>query len=308
MHAPDRFAVDLRASVAWAWLCGFAALHAVGFREVRYIAFLMPLSAVLVAGPLGRCLRDSRGRWLVFVLLACDIGLAGREAFRLVKPFYRENPAAAFLSVLRTESGSLRRPVFVHKSLNFLSPAPALFAGDRYHRLFHIGVHHVHILFRYPMGEVFKVDRREQLLGLAGEYPESVLLYANRNLVNSDSLIPGPPAGLESFTQIAGLAEAVWASETDTDELSVEWEAAPGLPALRLLLHADTLTTTLRHYAFPCVVADAPGGAIVAPLQLGGDNRAAALLPEEAIDRTRPPRIRVAAYRILRNYHPDTTP
>src|SRR6185295_20198515 len=81
--------------LALAWITGVVFLHALPLREVRYMAFLAPLSAVVIAPALQMVGRRRAGVVVVAVLLFFDVSGAAREASKVATAFYRHSELRA---------------------------------------------------------------------------------------------------------------------------------------------------------------------------------------------------------------------
>ena len=130
-------------SAALCWVFGFVAISLLPFKETRYIAFLMPLSAVVVLPALEWSWQRRLGRCLTLVVLAFDLTVAGREAARVRYPFYQHSQMEAFLGMLEEDDPQL---VVFGDMLSFAPPLRSPLAGDPYHRLFHFDIYHLAIL------------------------------------------------------------------------------------------------------------------------------------------------------------------
>jgi hypothetical protein len=192
----------LQRRVAIAWIVAIIFVHAMPLREVRYIAFLAPLSAFLIVPAVQMLLRHRLALLVLAPLLALDIGGAALEAARIGSAFYRDNQLRALLEPFNAGE-RLPAPVFYTQSmLSFAAPEASPLAADRYHRIFHVGVHHIAVLYGYADGEVRLVPSDRRLIAAAPE--GSALLFTNRIIANGPSWLPRPPVGSESLVQ--GLA------------------------------------------------------------------------------------------------------
>ncbi len=263
----DRFS----RSVAVSWIAAFAAMHVLAFREVRYLAFLTPLSAYIGcrSAPL---LFKSRFNAALLALLAVDLVLAGGEALRLRAPFYRDGPQRAFCDAVRP-GDRLRSPVFYTGLMSFIPPLNSPFAGDRYHRMFHIGPRHLQMLYGVPRRDLRRTPLPEQALRTAaGEFPQACLFSARRELRNSLEWLPGPPSGLTGFAMAAAVSTkiadsatggGVWSAAADGD--------APG-PAVPQLRGPD-FARLLEPCLLPCLLDRTSGAVFPAELSPAGTLR-----------------------------------
>jgi hypothetical protein len=137
-------------------------------------------------------------------LLVLDLGGAAAEASRIGKPFYRRNELRALLEPI-SSAGAPRKPLFHNVSmLSFVAPDQSPLAADRYHRIFHVAVLHVRVLYHYAPDQV-RIVLPAQIASATGRAPDgSVFLFANEILAHGPSWVPAPPVGARSFVQ--GLA------------------------------------------------------------------------------------------------------
>jgi hypothetical protein len=90
--------------------------------------------------------------------------------------------------------------------LSFVAPDQSPLAADRYHRIFHIAVNHIAVLYGYAAGDV-RIVLPRQATALMATAPEgSVLLFSNAILAHGPTWVPAPALGSASFVQ--GLATA----------------------------------------------------------------------------------------------------
>jgi len=250
----------LRQSLAVSWIVCFAFLHLLGMREVRYAAFLAPISAVVVAHPLAGILRGGRQRHLMLVglILAVDVIMAASEAARVAAPFYRRSELREFLSVLRDDHG-WRKPVLTWNLMGFMPPRNSPLAGDRYHRMFHFGTHHLQILYGLPRADVGKARDVNWLQTQACRLQRSALLFTSKLLYNGPALLPGPPVTLADYAMFACQAERI-----EFPGAAIEWHTRPE-GAVDAAPPAGTQGTYVRfdgggvdkhvfdRYLFPCL-------------------------------------------------------
>ena len=192
--------------LALAWITGILFIHALPLREVRYMAFLAPLSAVVIAPALQIMGRHRAGLVVAAGLLALDVTGAAREASRVATTFYRRSELRAFLEPL-SGGARLRRPLFHNISmLSFVSPDPSPLAADRYHHIFHMGIGHIGVLYGYAAEDVRVLFPHAATAVMAAAPEGSVLLFSTAILAHGPTWTPAPVPGLASFVQ--GLATA----------------------------------------------------------------------------------------------------
>jgi hypothetical protein len=145
--------------IAAAWCAAFLAMQVTPLREVRYLAFLAPLTACVIAPAVERVLAKRALLLVAAPLLVLDAVGAAREAGLVLTPFYRHAEARTLLEPMTAVPGFRSRPlVFNEPMLSFVSPARTPLAGDRYHRLFHLGMNHVAVLHGLDFGNLHAVD------------------------------------------------------------------------------------------------------------------------------------------------------
>jgi hypothetical protein len=190
--------------VAVAWVAAVVFIHVMPLREVRYMAFLAPLSAVMIVPAIRLLAQQKLGAFAMAALLLVDIGGAVVEASRIGKTFYRHNELRSLLEPL-SDDGRMRRPIFHNVSmLSFVAPDQSPLAADRYHRIFHVGVWHIERLYGYAGGDMKVMPPRPAPLWSTTAPEGSALLFSNGILAHGPTWVPGPPVGSESFVQ--GLA------------------------------------------------------------------------------------------------------
>lgn len=202
---------SFRRNVAVAWIATFAVMQILGSREVRYLAFLMPLSAVLVAHAAEQFLPVRRYFLAILCLLAVDVGISGREAARLRDGFYRHNPVFTWLPRAGSRAGETMPEIGVTRTMTFMPPLASPLAGDRYHRLFHLSWHHLAALCFSGTEEppVFSLPDAGSVLAFGMGFPGRLLFDASSSLVNAVSLVPRLPPGLAAYRMIAAVSSPI---------------------------------------------------------------------------------------------------
>jgi hypothetical protein len=192
--------------LALAWITGVVFIHVLPLREVRYMAFLAPLSAVVIAPALQMVGRRRAGVVLVAVLLLFDVSGAAREASKVATAFYRHSELRAFLEPL-SDGARPRRPLLGNiPMLSFVSPDPSPLAADRYHHIFHMGIGHIGVLYGYAAQDVRLLRPHEVTAAMATAPEGSVLLFSTGILAHGPTWMAAPVPGRASFLQ--GLATA----------------------------------------------------------------------------------------------------
>lgn len=268
-----------RAAVALLVALGFT--HLLPFGSARYLAYVGPLAAAVVAPVLARWLGSRAGRAVALALLLSGFAPlwpydAASEAARIGLPFYRVHPARAFLAHAEDAHGRLRRPLYVNWDvLSFASERDTPFAGDLYHDLFHFGPHHLMAFYGLQPGDVRRFDTRKG----PTRWPDgaAMLLCTTGNLVNSPSWTRAPALRRDSLAQVVLFAAK---SELTTDAAGVHALRELGPVALRqvelagktsVVLEGPGARALLRGIAFPRASLASSTGSLPLRLSTQGD-------------------------------------
>ncbi len=255
---------QLQRSIAIAWIVLFTVMHAVNFKEVRYLAYLAPLSAFLIVPVVALLLRWRRLYALpMAAVLAIDFGFSAREAVRLASPFYR-NQVQEFLTTLPLAS-ELKGPIITTRYLSFVSPDQFAFFGDRYHRIINLNHEQIRLLYGYPEDMVHPFPN-VRALTTGAVTPGSTLLYVNDVAARVPPIREDNRTSLqEHFVQLIAVAETL---NLRLDGDHYRWGATSKQPLLLLRadgVDAEPLTAFDR---FPAAKTIALQGLAVAPEQL----------------------------------------
>jgi hypothetical protein len=296
----------LQRRVAFAWIASVVFVHALPLREVRYMGFVAPLSAFLIA-PVALHLGRHRAALLAMgALLTLDLAGGLTEAARVAMPFYRHSELGRLLDSLPPR-GAHRRPLYHNVvMLSFVAPGQSPLAGDRYHRVFHVGAHHVGILRGYAPSEVRPV-LPAQLRTLAAAAPEgSALLFANAILAHGPTWVPAPPVGSEGFVQGLAILQTIVLARGEGETYQT-----PAGKVVRVSVGRDDARAVL--VIDPADVADMPLGALLPvgivdgakafPLWRRPDGRLALPLPPPA-GATTPERLALRWFAVQRRSPP----
>ena len=282
----------LQRRAALAWITAVVFVHAMPLREVRYMAFVAPLSAFVIV-PAIRMFATSRpGSLLIAALLLLDLSSAVLEAGKVATPFYRDSALKTLLEPL-TSPASSRRPLFHTTSmLSFVAPGQSPLAADRYHHIFHVGAHQIGILYGYRPDEV-RWLLPPQASAVMSTTPEgSPLLFSNVILAHGPTWVPAPPIGGTSFVQGLATAQTVVLSrrqgdlyETASGE-TITVRAEQHASGAALVIDTAGLDGARTGYLVPVAII---GGRSVYPLQPRPDGRllvavTSMLSPREAPD------------------------
>jgi len=195
-------------TIAVAWVVLFVSMHLIAFKEVRYLAYLAPLTAfLLVPGLAGlAALRPAYAKVFVLIWL---IDLAGitTEAQRIFNSYYRD-AVTQFLAPLPT-AAKLTTPLVMTERLSFISPDSHAFFGDRYHRISNIIDDQIRLLYGYPAARVIRFpDVRGLHMGM---FPVgSILIFVNDVAARVPPIHADNSTSLQDyFVQLIGVAEEI---------------------------------------------------------------------------------------------------
>lgn len=194
--------------VAVCWLISVIVLQLVGFKEVRYLAFLAPLSAILILPVITIVLRS---RALLPVLLAIVLV----DQYRGLTMAAAQLTSTPGMNVTRFVGEAGSNGKFVSSAdFSFIFMADSPIRRDRYHGIFHLTSDHLHRLHEGHV-DVRKVqDPRD--LGVVGIEPGDRILYSNRTVVRrppwGDSNVP---YGIEKLIMCSGDATVINLERSD---------------------------------------------------------------------------------------------
>lgn len=166
----------LQRSLAVCWIAAFVFMHIICRREVRYIAFLAPISACLIIGPISYLIKKPRYLYLMLLILIIDIISAGIEAGRITKTFYQKSQLKQFLSPLKQTTNNI---CIINDYLCFIPPIKPAFLIDHYHRKFHFSPYHIKFFCRKDINLKWRPYKSKQLYESLPFKPESHLIYSN---------------------------------------------------------------------------------------------------------------------------------
>lgn len=192
--------------VALVWLFLLLALHLTPYKEVRYLAFLAPLTAVLIA-PVLYAIWQQRQiyRWLALIVLSAGLLMSTAEALRLANPYY-QTAMTDFLEPLPVNQ-PLPGKLIMGGPLSFVSPESNAYFGDRYHRITHIMPEAIMSLYDYPAERLLRIRQTTDIHADMIE-PGDIWLLTKDLLVRQKPFVRGNHEGLDpSFFQLYAIAE-----------------------------------------------------------------------------------------------------
>lgn len=195
--------------IAICWLMSAIAIQFVTFKEVRYVLFLAPLTAVLIVPAIEWAIKQR-------VLLIAMLLFLAVDQFRGLSTAARQLTATGTMDPVRFfESAGTEGRVVASKILSFVYDSRSPLQRDSYHGIYHIGSR---LIFELQQGktEVQEVvDTGE--LGMANLQPGDRVYVANSEIRRitpyTDDNSPRP---LPEYMAIAGRAAALTLSRQGT--------------------------------------------------------------------------------------------
>lgn len=216
----------LRRSIAITWILLLSAMQVVEFKEVRYLGFLAPLTAVLVIAAVDAIVGFRRGYLAaILVVAAVDAVAVGREALRIVQPYYRTE-VADFLALF-PQPEELAGPLVIGVPMSFIAPDRHAFLDDRFHRITHLIPDHLVALLGYRPSQL-RVIGDESLIDAPLVGPGAIVVFSNDILTRRPPFrADNRPLGLERFMQTLTVAEPVTLVRSGADYVLQQAQARP---------------------------------------------------------------------------------
>jgi len=142
----------LQRAAAISWILSVAAVLALPRHEVRYLAFLAPLTALLLVAPVRSALARGRVATGVAVLALGVTWLPiwpyspVRAALDPSRPFYGGEGAGWLLEPLQSAPKGTPLFFYVDEVVTLLPPGESPLVGDPFHQIFELGPHHPRLL------------------------------------------------------------------------------------------------------------------------------------------------------------------
>ena len=188
--------------IAFCWLASAVIMQLIGFREVRYLAFLAPLSAMLIVPVATWLLTRKTAAYLL-------VGMVLFDQVRGLTVAAEQITTAPLADVTRfISSPQGDGAVFSSSILSFVYDPTSPLRRDRYHGIYHLTPFLLHRLYEGEIHVASINDMRE--LGMAGLMPGDRIYFANYQMVrrppwNNDN----SPVDIEDFIQVAGDATTI---------------------------------------------------------------------------------------------------
>jgi len=188
--------------IATCWVIGLITLQLVSFREVRYLAFLAPLTAILILPVVAIALKSRAISIALFAVLAID-------QYRAISMAAAQLTSTPVMNVTRFVGEMNDQRNYISSDvLSFVFMANSPLSRDRYHGIFHITAE---LLFRMNEGRLAIRNLKDPRgLGSVGIRPGDRVFFSNMTLVRrppwDDANIP---IGMDELIVAAGNAAMV---------------------------------------------------------------------------------------------------
>lgn len=259
-----RSGVRFQRAAAVVWIILFAIMNLVSFKEARYLAYLAPLTAILIVPVISSLLSWRRLYALpIVVVLAIDLAFGAREASRLIHPFYHDQ-VKEFLAEL-PRADQLQSAVVMTWPLSFVAPEKHAFYGDRYHRIINISDDQIRLLYGYPRA-VLQRPSDMRTLSNSDFAPDDFLIFVNDVAARVPPIAEDNRTTLQPFfLQLMAVAENV-TLRRDGDDYRLPQPS----PQPIMLLHADGVDATplMAFDRFPALATSASQGLTTPPDEL----------------------------------------
>ena len=188
--------------VATCWLLSVLAMQLTVFREIRYLAFLAPLTAMLIV-PVAQWLLTRKFTAVAIIVIVLFDQTRG---LTVAAEQITSAPGTDVARFINAPDGDGN--VYVSNILSFVYNASSPLQRDRYHGLYHLTPLLLHRLYEGRMSIAIINDMRE--LGLMGIDPGDRVYFANFMMVRRPPWQENNlPVDIEEFLLVAGDAEIV---------------------------------------------------------------------------------------------------
>ena len=195
-------------AVAVCWIVSAVTIQVVGFREARYLAFLAPLTAMLIVPVIDLAFRHR-------VAVAVLVAILGFDQFRGLSLAATQLATARTFDVMafyNAADGDGR--VVSSRVLSLAYAAASPLSRDRYHGIYHLTPEMIERLNEGRTDVIGIADPRG--LGLAGIRPGDRVFYSNNTLIrNPPWNAANEPNGIDQFLLVAGNAISVRLAAAD---------------------------------------------------------------------------------------------
>ena len=184
--------------IATCWLLSVTVIQITGFREIRYLAFLAPLTAMLIV-PVAYYLLHHKN---VTALLLIGLVLFDQaRSLTVAAEQITTAPSSNVTRFINAPDGTGN--IYASRVLSFLFDPTSPLQGDRYHGIYHLTPILLHTLQegRTPVA----IIENQAELGMVGMQPGDVAYIANFDVVRRPPWQPNNvPVQLEDYVLVAG--------------------------------------------------------------------------------------------------------
>ena len=166
--------------IAVCWLFCFGVMQLVRFHEVRYLAFLAPLSAILIL-PVIRIALQKRVIGLILILIIAI------DQFRGLTLAAEQLASTARINVTRFVDAPVGKGrAFSSRTFSFVYMAASPLSRDPYHGIYHLTSDHMSNLYGEKL-EIVKIEDPRDL-GIAGIKPGDRVYYSNNIIIRKKQM------------------------------------------------------------------------------------------------------------------------
>lgn len=188
--------------IAFCWLVGAVVMQLVGFREVRYLAFLAPLTAMLIV-PVVHGLLKQR---IVSMVLVAIVLFDQARGLSVAATQITSTARIDVVAFMQAPAGD--GEVFSSQVLSFVYDAASPLIRDRYHGIYHVTPENLIWLHEGEMSVTTIVDPRA--LGYSNIEPGDRVYYSNNTITRTPPWQEkNRPLAIDEFLQLAGSATTI---------------------------------------------------------------------------------------------------
>lgn len=188
--------------IATCWVLSVLIIQAIGFREIRYLAFLAPLTAMLIVPVAQRLLTKKATALAIIAIILLDQSRGLTVAAEQITTASRTN-VSRFINAPRGEGN-----IYSSYLLSFIYDASSPLQRDRYHGIYHLTPLLMHGLFESREAIAIIEDPRE--FGLAEIATGDRVYFSNFDMARRPPWQKGNvPVDIENFLMVSGDIETI---------------------------------------------------------------------------------------------------
>ncbi len=219
--------------VSFCWLLCLIILQLIKFREVRYLAFLAPLTAVLIVPVIQVAIKK---RALKFVL----IGIVLIDQFRGWSLSAQQLSSVAQFDIVEfLDAPQGKGRVIASKSLSFVYMAESPLERDPYHGIYHLTAHQIYYLYE-GKNSVAMVDDPRDMGGVGIESGDRVYFTNNELIRKMPWRSDNTPYGLAELLIVAGDASSI-----ELKREGLEYKVVGGWRGYVMLIPSESVGKTM---------------------------------------------------------------